>query len=105
MEEQLEICDEDDVEQCSECCDDRCRCDDIDEERSCDECLMSGPMQCSVHGDAEIQHAREMHEHYAARDAMKALVSMPDAWQSAKYKQLVDLSRDVLADMVERCGE
>ena len=92
--------DEYDVEPCYNCGRDRCDCDmDGRDSEHCRECLTYGAIQCSIHGDAEIEAQRAYHEHYATREAIEALLSMPDAWQGRAWDQLRSAAARVLAEM------
>ncbi len=75
-----------------------------DEER-CSECDAFGDYQCSEHGEATIQAQREYHEHYAVREALETLLTMPEAWHGEAWVELQRRAGEVLRDMRERWGE
>jgi hypothetical protein len=90
--------DDDRCEECSRCnCD--CYGDPHDDEDDCEQCALYGPMQCTVHGAAEIECARQYHEHFATIDALESILSMPDAWHGSEWSRLRESASVVLAQM------
>lgn len=104
MSEQYD--DHDYDEDCYECGRDRCICvDDYAErecaERECAECSAWTPLECRVHGPAELAARQAEHEHYAVREALETILACPEAWSGPQWQCVLLLGREVLTAMEE----
>lgn len=100
IDDQLDDAWAEDDDRCEQCGRYNCDCySDPDDEESCEQCLLYGPMQCSVHGAAEIECARQYSEHFATMEALESILAMPDAWHGSEWSRLRESATVVLASM------